>query len=189
MGINLILTLFLFASLNSFAEEFKVISLSDALSPGNTPQIKNDTLPLQFTVPNNFEKRYEPRQQTVIWGTSEDIDNALTSGRLNNSKNGLFTLKISLNVGFDEQTNKFTDEEQMKNGKGLPGVSDSTFRRTQINGFPMATFTGVVNNRHLFLHYIAIGNASLLINYFHPETFSARDIEIWSRFMNGLKMQ
>lgn len=184
-----VLSLLLLASFSSVAQDFQAVSLSDAFLPSKALESNGEKLPLLFTVPLIFEKRDAPEQQTTLWGTKEDIDAVLATGNLKKSKNGIFTLKISLNVGYDEQSKKFSGEEQMANAKNQPGLSDVTFRRSDVQGFPMATFTAVSGDRHLFLQYIALGNSALLVNYFPAETFSPKDSEIWSQFVNGFTVK
>lgn len=184
-----VLAVLLLASFSSAAQDFQAVPLSDAFLPLKVQNTNGEKLPLLFTVPGIFEKHEAPEQQTALWGTKEDIDAVLATGNLKKSKNGIFTLKISLNVGYDEQSKKFSGEEQMANAKNQPGLSDVTFLRSDVQGFPMATFTAVSGDRHIFLQYIALGRAALLINYFPAETFSSRDLEIWSRFVNGFAVK
>jgi hypothetical protein len=176
-------------SIGSYAEDFKTTPLSSAFLPSRAQPKNEYTLPLSFAVPISYEKRDVPEEQTVLWGTKEDIDTVLASKSFLKIKNGVFSLKISLNTGYDTQAKKFSNEEQMAGIKGQPGYSDVNFQKNEIRGIPMATFTAVNNNRHLFLHFVAIGNAALLINYFPAESFSARDSDIWKQFIDGLKVQ
>lgn len=178
--VALLLTIF-----SSAAVDLKSVSLSDAFLPTKAQKSSGQKLPLLFTVPSIFEKRDVPEEQTTLWGTKEDIDAVLATGNLKKSKNGIFTLKISLNVGYDEQSKKFSGEERMADAKNQPGLSDVTFRRSDVQGFPMATFTAVSGGRHIFLQYIALGNGALLISYFPAEPFSTSDSETWSQFVNG----
>jgi hypothetical protein len=77
----------------------------------------------------------------------------------------------------------------MAHAKDQPGYSEVTFQREERRGFPMATFTAIRNNRHLFLHYVALGTAALAITYSPAAQFSAWDTEVWSRFINGLRAE
>lgn len=181
-----IFAILLLASFSSFAEEFQTVSLSDALHPLYTKASKDNKLPLTFKVPSIYEKRNAQEQQTILWGTKADIDKVISTKSLKNSENGIFTLKISLNAGYDEKSKKFSGEDKLANVENLPGFTDVTYSRYDSHGIPMATLTALSGNQHLFLQYIAVGNAALLINYYPAEMYSEKDSETWAQFINGL---
>lgn len=185
---NLITLLLLLAvSLPSHAEGFKTVTLSEAFLPPEAQQRAENTISLPFTIPDNFTKRYLPEAQAVVWGTEKDIEVALQSGSFAQSKSGLFTLKPSANVGYNGDSKKFSNEDELPAQGKQYGFSDLKLQKNEIQGYPMFTVTALNGNRHLFLHYIALGEGTMLINYYHPENFSNRDSDIWTHFIDGLK--
>lgn len=185
----IILVLLLLAGPTSFAEDFKTAPLmSSAFRVFDSQSGKENTLPFLFTVPSDYEKREISAQQTVLWGTKEDIETIATSRSYAKIKRGVFTL-ISQRMGYDRTAKKFWAEDQMKSTKNTPGYSNVVFYRTEIQGYPMATLTAIKDGRHFFMHYIAVGKDTLVITYSPPETSSERDSKIWSRFINGLIVQ
>jgi hypothetical protein len=169
------------------AQEFKTVTLSEAFLPSHASPNQRDAIALKFTVPGNYVKRDFPEAGVVVWGTKEDIEQVRKSGSFAKTTNGVFTLKMSMNVGYDASTKKFSNEDDFLGDQRQSGVSDRTFEKSEGNGFPMATLTAVSGQRRLYLHYIALGTGTLLINYFHAENFSSTDSDNWARLLAGLK--
>jgi hypothetical protein len=174
-------------SSGGIAQGFKSVTLSEAFLPAHASPNQRDTIALKFTVPDNYVKRDFPDAGVVIWGTEEDIEQVRKSSSFAKTKNGTFTLKISTNVGYDAATKKFSNEDGLRGDQRLSGLSDLTFEKSEVNGFPMATLTAASGGRRLFLHYIALGTGTLLINYFHAENFSSDDSDKWRRLLAGFK--
>lgn len=180
------LCLLLIISFSSHAETFKTVSLSEGFLTQEAFQRAENIVSLPFTIPNEFIKRYLPSEQAVVWGTADDIEVAKRFGDYKQSKNGLFTLKPSNNVGYDSESKKFSTEDGLAAQANQYGFKDLKLQKSEIQGYPMLTVTTVNGSRHLFLHYIALGEGTILINYYHPEKFSSRDSEIWTQFVEGL---
>lgn len=180
------IALLIFSS-GGIAQGFKAVTLSEAFLPTHASSDQRDTVPLKFTVPENYVKRDLPEAGVVVWGTEEDIEQVRKSGSFAKTKNGVFTLKISTNVGYDASTKKFSNEDEFLGDRRPSGVSDLTFEKSESNGFPMATVTAASAGRRLFLHYVALGTGTILINYFHGESFSPSDSDKWGRLLAGLK--
>lgn len=112
------LCLLLIISFSSHAESFKTVALSEGYLPPEAFQRAENIIPLPFTIPSEFIKHYLPSEQAVVWGTVDDIEVAKRFGDYKQSKNGLFTLKPSNNVGYDSDSKKFSTEDELaKQGK------------------------------------------------------------------------
>ena len=180
------LCLLLIINFSSHAESFKTVTLSEGYLPPEAFQRTENIISLPFTIPSEFIKRYLPSEQAVVWGTVDDIEAAKRFGDYKQSKNGLFTLKPSNNVGYDRDSKKFSTEDELAAQAKQYGFKDLKLQKSEIQGYPMLTVTTAYESRHLFLHYIALEEGTVLINYFHPEKFSSRDSEIWTQFIDGL---
>jgi hypothetical protein len=167
------------------AQPFKDVPLGEAFLPAGVQAPKDMRLPFDFTVPAGFSKRRLP--EAALWGTAEDMDAVTSSGDLAKSSSGLFTLKISLNVAYDERTRKFSGEDAFVARAEQSGFSKVALKKTELKGFPMMTFTGESNGRRVFLHYIALGSGTLLINYFPSVSQSKQDEENVTQFLDGLR--
>lgn len=170
----------------AWADDVNTVTLSEAFLPPQARVAEGNTIRIPFIFPGNFTKRYFPETQTAVWGTEEDIDSALKSGSYAATRSGIFTLKLSLNVGYNPKTKKFSNEEELATG-AQHGFKELVFEKTEIGGYPMATLTATKGSRHLFLHYIALGEATLLVSYFHSEPYSDHDLSVWKQFISGLR--
>ena len=182
---SLLLVFFLCISFNSFAEDFKKIPFSEAFLP-KVAGSKDNNIPLMLTVPSDFNKHSASEEASTLWGTKEDIQLILSSRDLTKTQRGVFRIKVSLNTGYDTRTKKFSGEDEMVANAKKGGFSDIEFLKKEINGVPTATLTAVMDDRHVFLLYLALGEATLLVNYFHPESYSDTDSEIWESLIKGL---
>ena len=171
----------------SYAQAARSVSLSEAYLPPEALEKTSERIPLRFTVPANYVKRYVAHNQSVVWGTEEDVAALLKEGNSAKTRSGVFTLKISPNVGYDSRKNKFTNEDEFVAKANKSGLTNPQFQRSETRGYPMATLTAFVKGRPIYMQYVAVGNGALLISYFPAAEPGARDRDTWERFLKDLK--
>lgn len=150
-----------------------------------------DAFPVYFTIPQDFVTFYGGDRVGILLATQPDINAMTRSGNIRDAQVGFFRIIAVPGDGYERASGKFSDESdpRAKDKLAAAGLTDCRQRRVDANGIPMLASTCMKAGRHTYMLHIAgrrPEDAALKVFYFHPAVHTARDEEVWSRFIGGL---
>lgn len=162
--------------------------------PGTLPTQFKNSFPLYFTYPSDFkvkQRGVHGKQYAFVYSPTSDLDCFINDGGEKCLGGGIFTIELSMNVGYDPRKNLFTDEgdEQAEYERKSKehGIINIVFRRADANGVPIHERIAEVRRRKTFLAYAAIENSGEVfrVTFFQSQDQSAKDEEIWRALIDG----
>ena len=167
-------------------------SLGDFMLPDGTSSDVKALLPNELHFPSDYVSRLDTSQGEAVRlvGTADDINSMLKQMSYEDIREGIFTITLSNEVGFDPAINKFSGEGEPRSTEQLKqaGVTDIHFTRSNPVNVPTLELTARIKDRHIFLLYIALGKTGSVIkvSYRHPKVMSQADVATWRAFVDGL---
>ncbi len=162
--------------------------------PVPAPADMKKLLPLALIVPADYVIQLsldDPSGTAIhLLGQAGDVQKVLETKSYEGISNGVFTLGLSMEVGFSARTKKFSGEDDPKSVRDLEraGATAVRFSRMNPHGVPVLMLTEKFNNRQICLAYVALGTTGsvIKISYHSPSIFSSEDARTWEMFIRGL---
>lgn len=150
-------------------------------------------LPLAVTIPSDYAIRKAPGGN-CLFGADDDLTRVITpkGADFTGIHRGVFWLRLAGDTHFDPATKKFVNEQgpqdRWPDALKRLGATDVTVTPQTVGNIPTLRMTARMKGMKLNMLYVALGSGSpaALINYRAPAAASAKDDEVWSKFVASL---
>lgn len=174
-----------------------------AQAPGGFRKVMFDDLacrqlppvPLAFSIPSDFAIRKAPGGN-CLFGADDDLTRVIApkGADFSGIHRGVFWLRLSGGTHFDPATKKFVNEQgpqdRWSDALKRLGATDVTVTPQTVGNLPTLRMTGRMKGMKLYMLYIAPGSGptvpAVLINYHPPAATSAKDDEVWTKFVASM---
>ncbi|MCH8621481.1 hypothetical protein [Undibacterium sp. TS12] len=158
----------------------------------NTTAVEHGEQPIVITYPSNFSTEVRDAKGIsiiCIKSSTTNLDSMFSTDTPHIVGDGLITIGLSLNVGFDPGSNKFSGEDEVQTDYKKLGFTNVLSRRLDKKNTPIEELTATgPNGRRIYLAYIAMDNSGVTyrITYYHPEEYKASETLIWRKLIDNL---
>ncbi len=150
------------------------------------------SIPLAVTVPSNLVP-FDPENATETWWVTPEQAERLRQGLSTTSDAAHFTVKVTMNLGYDAEAGMFRDpsgtEKEMAATLRASGMKDVVVERHDPSGYPVL-IVEITNpgGQRARLAYIAMKvGSNVLLMYLTPsDAHPERDQEVWQAFKSKL---
>lgn len=145
-------------------------------------------LPVGFRIPAGYVAVRPQGQATRTYWMSPADSAAQAANPQHTTRDGFYSVALSLNVGYNAGTDRFfggeSDETTMKAGFEAQGFTDVLLERHRVNGYPVLFVEAEKDGRRGLLVYVAalVDTNVVYTFYTHPDSFRELDQARWSAF-------
>ncbi|MBI2104298.1 MAG: hypothetical protein HYT90_01780 [Candidatus Omnitrophica bacterium] len=174
--------------------EFKTVSLDDFFGGPPAGMNVERYFPIDVDVPAIYNGHENPSWVgEQFWSTESDVERLTQEGKPL-PEHGFFSVKVSMNIGYDAQADVFsdfqgTDERNLKAAMSKQGLQVTEVKRHDVKGFPTLIVEGDgPEGKKVRIAYVAtkIDTNVLFVFYAHRDPWSKWDDEVWARFKSSL---
>lgn len=145
-------------------------------------------LPVRFRIPSSYVAISPDGRTTRTYWTSRADSAAVATDPEHAMRDGFYSVTLSLNVGYDVDTDRFiggeSDETGMKADFEAQGFTGVSLERHRINDYPVLVVEAEKDGRHVMMVYVAslVDTNVVFAFYSHPDPFREVDGSRWDAF-------